>query len=460
MPAIVTNRLKKQLLDTVFTDVTGGSNRYYVGVAKSDQYDSSDTVVNPANSLRDERNFRLAMQSVKKIADVSFVIPRHNWSSGSIYNAFDDNLSGIASNTYYVLTEDNQVYIVLQQGRNAQGVAVASTVKPTGTGTIPFRTSDGYKWKFLYALSGATSSKFLSANFLPLEEVTDSAASPSLNSIQALQAAVRTAASKGQVTGVVVTNGGTGYTSAPTVTIRGDGTGAAATATVAGGAVVKIEMDSSQDSCLVMGHNYNFADVTLSGGGGTGCLTRVVIGPDSGLGVNPIKDLRSSSLMLNVKPAGAESKDWIVNGQDYRQVGIIKNPRNTATVDSDYTANTGRVLRFLLLTSASDAATFSRDVTITGGNSGAKALIDDIDSDRIYAHQTEDTGFAKFNEGEPISGGGASGTLKAANFDADSDAFTDDDVDRFSGEFLYLENRAAVARTADQTEDIKVIITL
>lgn len=458
MAAVVTNRFKKQLLDTVFSDVTSNTNRYYVGVGKSDQYDSSDTVVNPANSLRDERNFRLAMQSVKKIADVSFVIPRHNWSSGSVYNAFDDNLSGIASNTYYVLTEDNQVYIVLQQGRNAQGVAVASTVKPAGTSTIPFRTSDGYKWKFLYALSGATSSKFLSANFLPLEEVTDSAASPSLNSIQALQANVRAAASKGQVTGVVVTNGGTGYTSAPSVTFRGDGTGAAATATVAGGAVVKIEMDSSQDSCLKMGHNFNFADVTLSGGGGTGCLTRVVLGPDSGLGVNPIKDLRSSSLMLNVKPAGAESKDWIVNGQDYRQIAIIKNPTDSA--DTIYTASTGRVLKFLLLTSASDAATFARDVTITGGNSGAKALIDDIDSDRIYAHQTEDTGFAKFNEGEPISGGGQNGTLKSAGFDTDSDAFTHDDVNRFSGEFLYLENRAAVARTADQTEDIKVIITL
>ena len=35
-----------------------------------------------------------------------------------------------------------------------------------------------------------------------------------------------------------------------------------------------------------------------------------------------------------------------------------------------------------------------------------------------------------------------------------------DDVNRFSGDILYIENRAAVARTASQTEDIKVIITL
>jgi hypothetical protein len=65
---------------------------------------------------------------------------------------------------------------------------------------------------------------------------------------------------------VTVTNGGTGYTSAPTVTFVGGGQGinAAATATVAGGAVTAITLTNA-------GSNYNSAPtVVLTGGGGTG----------------------------------------------------------------------------------------------------------------------------------------------------------------------------------------------
>jgi hypothetical protein len=460
MPAIFTNRLKKQLLDTVYDDLTNLTSNYYIGVGRSETWDSSDTVVNPSNSYREERNFRLGMQSIKKIADVSYVIPRYNWTSGTIYQGWDDNLSGTPSNAYYVLTEDNQVYVCLQQGRTASGTTVTSTVKPTGTATKPFKTSDGYAWKYMYSLSGERTSKFLSANFMPAQFINDSSGSPALNTVQVIQAQVQEAASAGQVLGARVTTGGTGYTSAPTVTIAGDGTGAGATAFVSGGAVVKIELDSSTDSGLTMGHSYNYASVTFSGGGGSGAAARVILAQDSGFGYNAINDLRSSSLMFNTKPSGAEGGDWLVSDQDYRQIAVIKNPKSNNAFDSDYTASTGRVLRYMQLTSTGDAATFSRDATILGGTTGARAVIDDIDSDRLYAHQNETTGFIQFAEGETITGGGGSGTLVSAGVDADSDAFSDDDVNRLSGEILYIENRAAVSRTTDQTEDIKVIITL
>ena len=101
-----------------------------------------------------------------------------------------------------------------------------------------------------------------------------------------------------------------------------------------------------------------------------------------------------------------------------------------------------------------------KDVEITGQTSGAKALIDDIDSDRVYAHQSEDTGFKVFAEGETIQGGGQSATLDSAGNDADSDAWTAEDLDKFKNEVLYIENRAPVERTSTQTEDIKVVITL
>lgn len=68
----------------------------------------------------------------------------------------------------------------------------------------------------------------------------------------------------GAVVNVYITNGGTGYTSAPTVTFSGSGTGAAATAVITGDAVSSITLTAS-------GSGYTSApSVTFSGGGGTG----------------------------------------------------------------------------------------------------------------------------------------------------------------------------------------------
>ena len=101
------------------------------------------------------------LQSIKKHEGCTYVVPRKNWTSGSIYDPYDDDYSANTARSYYVLTEDNNVYIVLQQGRDGNGTEVQSTVKPTGQGTEPFATADGYVWKFLYAISGTKANSFL-----------------------------------------------------------------------------------------------------------------------------------------------------------------------------------------------------------------------------------------------------------------------------------------------------------
>ena len=462
MSAIITDPFKKQLTQTVFDESRLNSARYYIGIGKSEPYDSSETVPTPTDTPRTIRNIRAGMQSIKSASDLSYVIPRYNWTSGAFYNGYDDDFASIpATNSYYVLTEDNQVYICLQQGRTAAGAANTSTVKPTGTGTKPIKTADGYVWKYLFSLSATRSSKFLSSNFVPVEKILDSSElGRALAGFELLQDAVQKAAVPGQVLGVAVTSGGSGYTSTPTVTISGDGVRANATATVSGGVVSKIEMDSSTDSTMAMGQGFNFASISISGGGGSGATARAIIGPDKGIGFDVRDELKSTSLMFNTKPNGIEDSNFIV-GQDFRQVVLIRNPRHSSDSAADgplFTTSSGKALNFLQLQAA--AAAGFLDATITGGTTGAKAFVDEVDSDRLYFHQTEETGFLPFQEGEAITGGGQSGTLIAAGVDADSDAFTRDDVDKLSGEIIYIENRAPVTRAANQTEDIKVVITL
>ena len=113
MPAIITDTFKKQLTQTIFDESRLDSARYYIGIGKSEPYDSAETVTTPTDTPRTIRNVRAGLQSIKSASDVSYVIPRYNWSSGAFYNAYDDDFASIpATNSYYVLTEDNQVYIL------------------------------------------------------------------------------------------------------------------------------------------------------------------------------------------------------------------------------------------------------------------------------------------------------------------------------------------------------------
>ena len=447
MTGIITDSLKRVLLDNLVEEIGTDSASYYIGIGNSIDWDSSDTPPTPVNSLREERNLRLQLQSIKSAEDVSYVVPRNNWTAGTIYSGFDDNTVGHPTTPYFVITDNNSVYICLKQGRDATGSAVASTVQPTGALSSSFVTADGYTWKFLYTLSASDANKYLTANFMPVKflESTDSASPAS----DIEQKGIQDAAIPGQIGSIRITNGGTGYSSAPTVIISGDGDSAQATAIISGGAVVDIKMDSNGSGTILHGNGYTAATISFSSGSAT---ARAVLPPVGGFGANPIRDLRSRALMFNTKPAGAEGGKFITDN-DFRQVALIKNPKVPVT-DSDFTSASGIVARSLTFTLPVGTA-FTADNTIQGGTSGAKAYVDTYNNTTgvLRYHQTETTGFTSFLAGETVTevDGSGTGTLDSAQVA---------DIDFTSGEILYIENRAAIARATDQTEEIKIVIQL
>jgi len=208
--AIITDSFKRKFVQSIIDDVASATQHYYVGIGRSQQWDSSDTVVIPTNSLREERNLRLSLQSLKKAEDVSFVVPRNNWVSGTTYSAYDNNQVGYPTNSYYVLTDTNGVYICLQQGKDATGASVVSSVKPSGVSTSAFRTSDGYVWKYLYTISAIRANSYLSANYIPVRLIDS--AGPEDPALTQEQYAIQQAAIKGQISSVTVTACGSGYT--------------------------------------------------------------------------------------------------------------------------------------------------------------------------------------------------------------------------------------------------------
>ena len=452
MPAIVTDFLKKKLVDLLFDEVenTTDSNEYYIGIGKSDQYNSTDTIIDPIRSTREERIFRANLQSIKKVTTSSFVIPRYNWTAGTIYSGWSDSTAGIPTNSYYVLTENNEVYICLQQGKDTAGNAVTSTVIPNYntagvTQTQAFETADGYRWKFLYGLSATRSSSFLSSNYIPVEQIDSS---ESLNTFEQQQNAIQNAALGGQILGGIIVSGGAGYTTAPTVTIYGNGTDSAqATAFVSGGAVVKIEMNNESSA---LGAGYDYAEIALSGGGGTGAVVRPIITSQYGIGADPRDDLKASSIMLVTKTTGTETGSFIVDN-DFRQIGLIRNIR-TSDSDITYTGTSARGLKRLKMSAV--ASSFTVDTLIRGATSSAAAYIDDISDSTLFIHQNETTGFRVFVDGELIqeSGGGYSLNVDSASLSGT--------VNPFTGDLLYIENRARIVRDTNQTEDLRVVITV
>ena len=393
--------------------------------------------------------------AVKNVEAHSFVIPRYTWALGAIYQPWSDKGINHPSNSFYVITDENNVYVCLEDGKNSAGQTVTSTVKPTGTLTSAFETADGYVWKFLYSVGALRASQFLSANFMPVTLFGAFDSSSPADHVE--QVGIQNAAVQGAITSYELLSGGSGYTTIPTVSVVGNGTNAKAALTISGGAVTKIDVKDSA-STKAHGSGYSYAHIEITGGGGSGAKARAVLAPYNGFGADPRDDLKSTAIMFTAKPTGAEGSTWFT-GNDFRQVMLIRNPEVPSS-STKFTASTGNALRRMKF--ASVTTNFTADKTIQGSSSLAKAYVVKRDSDEVWYIQDSDTQFRAFIEGESITetDGSGAGVLDAANVDADTNAFILPDVDNVSGEVMFVDNRAAVSRSADQTEDVKIIIQL
>jgi hypothetical protein len=453
MAAIVTDTHRKLLTDFLLSEIatSADSNQYYIGIGKSDVWNSTDTLINPLRSAKEERDHRNNLQSVKKVEASSFVIPRYNWSSGSIFSSWTDDSIGIPTNSYYVMTDINEVFICIKQAKNSLGVAQTSTVKPAVPAGkniyAPFELSDGYVWKFLYGLSAGTANSFLSANFIPIQKITNPT-----NAFQTDQKSVQDNAISGQIIGIELDSNGAGYGSTvPSVTIRGNGSSAAATATLNNGQVVKVEMDNESAG---LGSGYDFAEIIFDGSPSKPAKARAIIGPKLGLGNDARSDLKASSIMLNIKPDGTVSDTFIV-GNSFRQISLFKGLRekDSSAAGTIFSGTSSRTQRYMRAQSVSDASSITAGREITDGSTPKiRAYVDQIDSDFIYYHQNDSSGFGVFANSATISDGINSITIDSGNAKSL--------VDPYSGDLLYVENRAKILRDTSQQEDIKVIITV
>jgi len=432
------SRLAKELLQNSQDILT---SQYFIGIGKSDSFANNDVAVAAVDTPFEEKEFRLNLQSIKKIEASSLVMPRVNWSSGSLYSPWSDQ---VTAHPFYVMNEQKEVYICLSQG-GTQVAPSLSIIEPNyglvgpDAYLTPFTTSDGYEWKYMFSLSPVRVVNFLSSNHIPVlvSKSTEALSGP----FEDLLLHVQEAAISRELVSVQILVAGSGYVDGDvSISVNGSGTGAAGTATIVGGQVVKVVMSNR-------GQDYTYADVSI-GGIGTGCVLRAVLSDENGLGKDQANDFKTSSVMFTIKPDGVEGDTFIVENT-FRQMGLLKDVTDAAGVA--FSGTRLKVLPYVRLTAASG---FTSGNQIIGTNSGAVGYIDESVNNNVYYHQNESTGFIPFEANETVTeiGGSASGNISTVH--------SDNGVDRFSGEVLYIENRHRIRRDAQQQEDIKLVITV
>ena len=398
--------------------------------------------------------------------DVSYVIPRRDWTTGTTYDYYSHDIAtGAAANsgatnlfdaTFHVVNSNNDVYKCIWNDANT-----ASTTEPTSTSNSIATLADGYKWKYMYSLTSSEAINFKSTDFIHVS--TDST--------------VSAAAVDGALDTVVVVAGGSSYTlsTGSTITgipIRGDGSGGICTCTIASGAVSAVTVTTAGT-----GYTYAYirsADVvagTNAAGGGSGCNLKVIIPPKNGHGYDAVKELGGYFVMLNKSLVGLEGTSDITVSNDFRRIGVVRDPTNygTSTVS---TASTLRQVKVVL--GASSSGTFTADEEINQATTGAVGKVVEWDATNkiLYYIQTRhnDAGadtngnVTAFSAANVITGqtSSATGTPDATTQTVNNVVFTSGysapEIQHDSGELLYVENRTKITRATDQTENIKLII--
>ena len=484
MPAIITNKFRINNAEQFSESFSEASaETYYLGIGRpqawatqtrgdlrTDNQGTDSAAITPSDSPQEEFYTFNDLLALKKIAssDITFVIPRRNWTANTVYDYYRHDYGTRITGTtttqtsytgattlfdasFYVITSVRNVYKCLDNFNNAQ-----STIEPTGNSTAVLTTGDGYKWKYMYTLSSTQQANFLSTDYMAVET----------------NSTVSAAAINGSISVVKIKSTGTGGTDGTftNIPIRGDGLNGRVTVVVSSGIISSVTITNA-------GTNYTFGYIRNADIGSANLVNSeldVIISPKGGHGFNAVSELGGFFVMLNVSLEGTESANTgdFTADNDFRKIVLIRNPFSGGSLA---TSNTLRGTKAIKIAAAPPPGTFVTDETITQTSTGATGKVVEWDSTNKILHYIQtrfnseglDTNgdLTAFNGTNIITGqtSGATGTPSAvASETADQITFTNgyrgSEVDIHKGDVLYIENRAPITRAADQTENIKLVI--
>lgn len=484
MAAIITEKFRLHNAKEFKQSATETGNAMYMFIGRPLSWADDNSPPTPVDSLNDEYDAYANMTALKKVSstDVSHAIIRRDWTSGTKYDEYRHNYSSsntatsgattLWASTFYVMTSDYNVYKCISNN----GGSGNSTVMPTGTGTALITGADNYTWKYMYSVSASDVIKFVTSDFIPVKTLGKHEAVEGdiagLGSAGAddgsTQWDVEAAAIDGHILHARVTAGGSSYGADgdSNVAISGDGASGQITVTVSSGAITAVSINN-------VGSGYSVASIdnallrTATSSSGTGATFDVIISPKNGHGADAVEELGGNYVIVNSRLEYAEGSGDFPTDNDFRQIGLITNPTNVGT-NTLSTATTLSALNRMTVTNATTMPVVDDYIatagTIVAGTAVGRVVSVDATNKYIYYLPAVDSvgNYNAFANGNALFAGSATGSLSSKGNLASSGAVSAayPEVKRNSGDIVYLENRGAVARAADQIEDIKLIIEM
>ena len=513
MAAIVTDQFRILNAGNFVDSVSNISNSYYVFVGLSNSTASGfgrdidwDTdTPNPIDNI-DYGNFvGDNMLFGKKVtsANVKRLIRRIDWARGTKYEMYRHdysltNLSPITSSSrlydanYYVMNSEYKVYICIDNG--SSGISTtgnASLDEPTFTDLEPSAagvSGDGYVWKYLFTVSPSDIIKFDSTEYITLASDWETTTN---SQITAVRDNGNSDVNENQIKKIYIDNQGAGYSNGlgQELNLVGDGNGGKVIVDVVGGKITSAIVSSG-------GKNYTYAMVDLgsiNANSSTKAKLIPIIPPSKGHGYDIYRELGADKVLVYAR-FDDSTKDF-PSDTSFSQIGIVKNPTSIGST-TVFTENQFSSLGAIKFSSSSGTVNSGDTIfqSVTGGT--AKGYVASYDTEtRVLKYFQDRTLFLNQTSFDNTDYVGVSTNSKVLDFTSSANAVTSNagfsgsidtgftgittnpsgnkiislgtqftngvanpEINKGSGDIIYIDNRPEISRNSRQKEDVKIIL--
>jgi hypothetical protein len=514
MSAIVTDQFRILNTDNFIDSAGSDSNSYYiflslpnptqVGFGRSTTWNTN--VPNPTDNFSYQSHTYDTMLFGKKVtsANIKRIVRRIDWTKGTKYEMYRHDYSvnnpspitqasRLYDANYYVLNSDYKVYICIDNGSSGiNTTGNASQDEPTFTDLEPSKagsSGDGYIWKYLFSVSPSDIVKFDSTEYITVPNDWGSSTDAQ---IQAVRENGDSTVNDNQIKKVYIDSQGGNYSNGlgQEFNILGDGSGAKVIVDVVGGKITNTTVSAGGK-----GYSYGVVDLGSINSNATSSPARLIpiIPPSRGHGYNLYKELGTDKVLLYAR-FDDSTKDFPVDTR-FAQVGIVKNPTSIGST-STYTQSQFSSLYALKFNSANGVPTIGEKITQTVTNGKAVGYVASYDTETkvlkyiqdrsLYYNQSalDQTDYVGVSTGSRVlsfesssnavtAPSGFSGSIdqtftgistnptgsKVINLGVNfANGLASPEINKGSGEIIYLDNRPLISRNTRQKEDIKIIL--
>ena len=521
MAAIVTDQFRILNANNFVETVDDSANSYYitlglanpalaVGFGRTTTW-NTDTP-NPTDNFNYIDHSGDTQIFGKKVtsANIRRLITRRDWTQGTRYEMYRhdysvtnpspvSNSTRLYSSNYYVINKNFDVYICIDNGSTGiSSTGNASQDEPLFTDLEPSRageSGDGYVWKYLFTVPPSDIIKFDSTEYI---SVPSNWPTSNTLQIQSVRENGDSTVNNNQIKKVYIDKQGLGYSpniSGLEVNILGDGTG--------GKVVVDTnnlgKITSATVSAGGQGYSYGMIDLgTINAGVTTTNAAKLIpiIPPSNGHGYDLYKELGADKVLVYAR-FDDSTKDFPIDTK-FAQIGIIKNPNQAGSSTTVFTEAKFSSLSGIKFSSVSGTLPTAGNIirqTVANTNT-AKGYVASYDAEtKVLKYFQDRSLFFNGDTDDQTDFVGVSTSSKIEAFESSANpvttlqgftgtvdtTFTDSkvnptgskvisldteftsglsipEINKGTGDIIYIDNRPLISRNARHKEDIKVIL--